>query len=289
MNHLAFPRTRFQRLIAHGLLIVLAIPCVLPLFWMITTSLKTDAQIFPRVSEGEIGISVKDLLPAPVQWSNYRDALRAVPFGTYLQNTLLLCVLNVVGTVLSSSLVAYGFARTRFRGRSLLFILMLSTLMLPPHVIMIPTFILFRKLGWYGTYLPLIVPAFTGVPFFVFLIRQFFLTIPNEISEAARIDGCSEWRIYWSIMLPLTVPVLVTCALFNFIWVWNDFLGPLLYINDPSRYTIAYGLQQFIGSFGGKWAQLMAGATVFTVPIIILFFLGQKTFIQGISTTGVKN
>lgn len=276
------------RLCAHALLILIGALCMLPLLWMISTSLKTDEQVFAQGIDDVARISFLDMIPDPVSWQNYPEALKFVPFGTYLQNTLFLCVVTVIGSVFVSAMVAYGFARTSFRGRMPLFLLMLSTLMLPPQVTMIPVFILFNKLGWYNTFLPLIVPVCLGVPFYIFLTTQFFRTIPKELSEAARIDGCSEWRIFWNVMLPLSIPVLTTCSLFQFLHVWNDFFGPLLYLNDPSKYTLAYGLQQFLGSFGGKWTHLMAGATVFTVPIIVLFFLTQKTFIQGISTTGMK-
>jgi multiple sugar transport system permease protein len=190
--------------------------------------------------------------------------------------------------VLSSAIVAYGFARIQFPGRDFLFLVMISTMALPGQVTMIPVFAMFRWLGWYGTFLPLFVPSFFGNPFYIFLLRQFFRTVPEDLAEAARIDGAGEWRIFWQVMLPLARPALAVVALFQFLGTWNDFFGPLLYINDPSRYTLAYGLQQFMSSYGGKWAQLMAGACVFTLPIILLFFLAQKTFIQGISTTGTK-
>jgi multiple sugar transport system permease protein len=234
-------------------------------------------------------VSLKSLIPHPVQWSNYPDAAKTVPLGAYLRNTLFLCICNVVAAVLASALVAYGFARLHFRGRETLFMLMIATMALPGQVTMIPIFALFKFLGWYGTYLPLIFPLLCGSPFFIFLLRQFLRTIPEELSEAARIDGASEWRIFWQLMLPLSKPALATCALFQFLGSWNDFFGPLLYINDPSRYTLAYGLQQFMSSYGGEWSQLMAGACIFTLPIIVLFFLAQRTFIQGIATTGGKS
>ncbi len=280
------------KFLTHAVLIILSLPCILPLLWMISTSLKTDAQIFPSEEKASSESVVKILIPNPVRYKNYTEAMSIVPFGTYLQNTLFLCIVTVFGAVFSSALAAYGFARTDFRGKKILFILMLSTLMLPAQVTMIPNFILFHKLKWLGTYLPLTVPYFMGVPFYIFLMTQFFRTIPKELTEAARIDGCGEIRIFFTMILPLSVPVLATCGLFQFIYTWNDFLGPLIYINDPSKYTLAYGLQQFLGAnsgaVGGKWAQLMAGSTVFTFPIIILFFLTQKTFIQGIATTGGK-
>ena len=280
--------TRTQKLLAHAFLWVLALPYLLPLLWMISTSLKGDAQIFPKSGSELSPISPQNLMPNPVQFSNYPDALSTVPFFTYLRNTLLLCAFNVVGAVAVSSLVAYGFARIQFRGREVLFLLLLATMALPSQVTMIPRFALFKWLGWYGTYLPLIVPAFCGSPFFIFLMRQFFLTLPEELSEAARIEGAGEWEIYSRIVLPLSTPVLATCALFQFTATWNDFFDPLLYINDPNRYTLAYGLQQFLSSYGGKWAQLMAASTLFALPVIVLFFLTQKTFIQGIATTGSK-
>jgi multiple sugar transport system permease protein len=166
--------------------------------------------------------------------------------------------------------------------------LMIATMILPAQVTMIPLFILFSKLGWYGGYLPLIVPHFFGSAFFIFLLRQFYLTIPQEISDAARIDGCSEWGIWWRIMLPLVKPALATVALFTFLGTWNDFTGPLIYINDQSKYTLAYGLQQFLGAYGSQWGRLMAASVVFTLPVILLFFLLQKVFIKGVVTTGLK-
>ena len=165
---------------------------------------------------------------------------------------------------------------------------MIATMALPGQVTMIPIFSLFRAIGWYGTYLPLIVPAFTASAYYVFLLTQFFRTLPAEMSEAAKVDGANEWVIFIRLVLPLSKPALATCALFQFIGTWNDFLGPLLYVNDPAKYPLAYGLQQFVSHYGGFFAQLMAAATIFTLPIIILFFFAQKTFIQGISTTGGK-
>lgn len=276
-----------QRVLVHGLLLSLCIPFVLPLVWMLSTSLKPNDQIYAREGTQPV-ISIKALIPHPVKWSNYAAAVRTVPIGTYLRNTLFLCVSTVIGAVLSSAVVAYGFARLRFWGRDTFFLLMIATMALPAQVTMIPVFALFRMLGWYGTFLPLIVPSFCGSAFFVFLLRQFFRTIPEELAEAARIDGAGEWRIFGQLMLPLAKPALATCALFQFLGAWNDFFGPLLYINDPARYTLAYGLQQFMSSYGGEWAQLMAGACIFTIPVIILFFLAQRTFIQGIATTGGK-
>jgi multiple sugar transport system permease protein len=254
---------------------------------MVSTSLKSDAQIFPPAGQ-QTTVSLASMVPHPIRLENYPSAVRTVPFATYLQNTVLLCALTVIGTVLSSSVVAYGFGRLQFRGKGPLFLLMISTLALPAQVTMVPVFALYRWLGWYGTYLPLTVPFFFAAPFYVFLLTQFLRTIPEELSEAARIDGANEWTTFTRVILPLTKPALATCALFQFLGTWNDFFGPLLYINDPSKYTLAYGLQQFVSAYGGKWAELMAAATLFTLPIILLFFFAQRTFIQGIATTGGK-
>ncbi|CAN5435061.1 carbohydrate ABC transporter permease [soil metagenome] len=277
--------TKAQRLTTHLVLLVLAIPAMLPLLWMLSTSLKSDDQVYG----GKTGFSLSSILPSPAVWSNYPKALQAVPFEDYLRNTLLLCGITVVGTVLASSCVAYGFARIDFRGKSTLFALLIATMALPGQVTMIPVFELFRGLGWYGSYLPLTVPAFTGAPFFIFLLTQFFKTLPEDFAESARLDGASEFFIFRAIVLPLAKPALATVALFQFLGTWNDFLGPLIYVNDPSKYTLAYGLQQFMSAYGGQWTQLMAASIVFTLPIIVLFFFAQRTFIQGIATTGGKN
>jgi len=281
--------TKLQRFATHIALLILAIPAALPLLWMISTSLKADDQVYATSGGGKSPFSLASLIPQPTVWGNYPKALGSVPFELYLRNTLLLCGVTVVGAVLSSALVAYGFARVEFRGRNVLFMLVVATMALPGQVTMIPVFELFRSLGWYGSYLPLMVPAFGGSAFFIFLLSQFFKTLPDDVAESARLDGAGEFLIFSRIVLPLSKPALATCALFQFLGTWNDFLGPLLYINDPSKYTLAYGLQQFLSAYGGQWTQLMAAATLFTVPIIILFFFAQKTFIQGIATTGGKN
>jgi multiple sugar transport system permease protein len=281
--------TRGQRLAIQAALLALCVPFVIPLLWMAATSLKPETEIYAADAPRGALEYLLSLAPREPRWSNYPDALRAVPFATYLKNTLILCVANVVLAVFSSAVVAYGFARIPFRGREAWFMVMISTLALPGQVTMIPVFTLFRELGMYGTFLPLILPSLFGNAFFIFLLRQFFRTIPEELAEAARVDGAGEWTIFWRVMLPLAKPALATCALFQFLHTWNDFFGPLLYLSEPERYTLAYGLQQFLSSYGGQWAQLMAGACLFTVPIILLFFFAQKTFIQGISTTGSKS
>ena len=271
------------------LLALLAIPTLLPVVWMVSTSLKTDGQIFAAGGKGAPPFSLASLVPHPARLANYLDAVRAVPFRTYFRNTAILCVLNVAAVVLSSSIVAYGFARLRLIGKGVLFALMLATMAIPAQVTMVPVFALYRTLGWYGTILPLTVPYLFGAPFFIFLLTQFFRALPEELAEAARIDGAGEWRTFRSVMLPLAKPALATCALFQFVGTWNDFLGPLIYLNDPDRYTVAYGLQQFQSKNGGQWILLMAGATLFVIPVVIVFFTAQRSFIQGIATTGGRN
>lgn len=264
---------------AHLLLSFCGLFFALPFYWLVSTALKPDTQIFhiPPV-----------WIPHPAQWKNFPRALQYIPFGMYTLNTLRICVLSVAGTLLSCSLVAYSLARIRWKGRDIVFYSLLATMILPGQVTMIPTFGIFRALGWIGTPLPLIVPSFFGSAFSIFLLRQFFMTIPQELSDAARLDGCNELGIWWRVILPLSRPALATVGLFTFIGSWNDFLGPLLYLNDERSYTLSMGLQRFVSQHGAEWSMLMAAATVMTLPIVILFFFTQRTFIQGINLTGIK-
>ena len=241
------------------------------------------------------------------RWDNYHTALATmggrrptsaegtagvdaqVSFFTFLRNTLLVCVLGVIGAVFSNALIAYGFAKIRWRGRDTVFVLTLATMMVPFPVLMVPLYGVFKWLGWIGSLKPLWVPAFFGSAFNIFLMRQFFRTIPEELSEAARIDGCSEWGIFWRIILPLSKPVIAVVALFHFLWAWNDFLGPLLYLTRRHTFTLALALQDYQSQGGGvQWHYLMAATVVVIIPIVILFFLTQKAFIKGIATTGIK-
>lgn len=216
-----------------------------------------------------------------------RDA--TVSFWTFLRNTLLVGLLGVIGTVFSNALIAYGFAKIRWRGRDAVFALTLATMMVPFPVLMVPLYGVFKTLGWIGTLQPLWVPAFFGSAFNIFLMRQFFRTIPEELSEAARIDGCSEWGIFWRIILPLSKPVLAVVALFHFLFAWNDFMGPLLFLTRKHTFTLALALQNYQSQQGGvQWHHLMAASAVVVIPIILLFFFTQKTFIKGIATTGIK-
>ncbi|HEY3236619.1 MAG TPA: carbohydrate ABC transporter permease, partial [Polyangiaceae bacterium] len=211
----------------------------------------------------------------------------AVPFSTFLGNTLWVCVLGVIGSVLSNAIIAYGLARISWRGRGALFAVTLATMMVPFPVLMVPLYSVFKSLGWIGTLKPLWVPAFFGSAFNIFLMRQFFLTIPRELGEAARIDGCSEWGIFWRIVMPLSKPALAVVALFHFLWAWNDFMGPLLYLTRKHTFTLALALQNYQNQHGGtQWHHLMAASAVVIIPIVILFFFTQDTFIKGIATTG---
>lgn len=268
-----------QKIITHVVLIALSLLFIIPFFWMVTGSLKIDSQLsaFPIV-----------WFPDPVTLEHYIYGLTVVPFGLYVINTLIICLFAMIGAVFSCSFVAYGLAKINWPLRTPLFITILGTTMVPFYVTMVPLFSLFRTLGWTNTYLPLIVPHFLGVPFYIFLLRQFFMTIPNELLEAARIDGANELRIFWSVVLPLSKPALATVALFQFLNSWSDFLGPLIYLSDTSKYTVSLGLSFFQGQYSTEFGALMAASTVLIIPVVILFFFAQKTFIQGITLTGVK-
>jgi ABC-type glycerol-3-phosphate transport system permease component len=254
---------------------------VLPLGWMISTSLKRPMDVF---------VLPPKWLPSPPQWGNYREIFRGAPFDRYLLNSALVSSLSVLGSVLSCSLAAYGFARLRFPGRDLIFIVLLSTLMLPESVTLVPRFIVFEKLGWLNSFKPLIVPSFFGSAFQIFLLRQFFRTIPNDLEDAARLDGAGTFRIFATIVLPLSKPALVTVAIFSFIFSWNDFLRPLLFLNTEDKYTVAIGLLNFTGSdrVGPQMHLLMAASFLTTVPVLVVFLLAQRLFVKGIVFSGMK-
>jgi multiple sugar transport system permease protein len=273
------PMSRTGTVAAHTALVILSVLFLLPLLWLITTSLKTDAQILKFPPEW---------VPNPLTWKNYPGGLTFIPFWQQLLNTCLVCAGAVTGTIISCSLAAYGLARLKWRGRDALFFVIIGTMMLPFQVTMVPVFVMFAKLGWVDTLWPLIVPHFFGNAFYIFLMRQFFMSIPPDLSEAARIDGCSEWDIYRRIILPLSKPVLATVGLFAFMAMWNDYLGPLIYLADEHKYTLSLGLASFSSQYGSYPGMLMAVTTVITVPIIAIFFLAQRTFIQGITLTGIK-
>lgn len=272
-------RTRIDHFLSHIVLIVVGMAFFLPFYWLVSTSVKPNDELFQ--------IPIK-WIPSRLVWSNYPRAWNYLPFATYFKNTLYLCIFNVVATVVSCTLTAYGFSRIRWPGRDTLFIVLVATMMIPYQVTLIPTFLIFKWIGWLGTMNPLTWPAFTGSAFYIFLLRQFYMTIPVELSEAAKMDGASEFRIFWTVMVPLTKPAMATVALFTFLGQWTDFLGPLIYLSREDQYTISLGLRGFLTRFGANWELLMAGTTITVIPIVVLFFLTQRTFIQGITLTGIK-
>lgn len=256
-------------LLAAGSLLVLS-----PLWWMIITSVKTMQEVMTYPPT---------LWPDSWNWSNYIRTWEAAPFDLYTINTLTITILVVIGNVFVNSFIAYGFAKVPFKGRNALFAVVLSTMMIPGFVTLIPQYVLFAKLQWLNTYFPLVVPAFFGSAFNIFLLRQFYMTIPDELIEAAKMEGASHFWIWWKIGLPLTKPALATVAIFSFNGAWNDFLGPLLYVNDENLYTLQLGLQVFKGQMSTQWNYLMAGSLLVLLPVILLFFFFQKYFIQGIN------
>jgi ABC-type glycerol-3-phosphate transport system permease component len=246
---------------------------------MLLSSLKPDYAIFAVPPQ---------LIPNPPRWQNYPEALTFVPFGRYTLNTLLISVVTILGHLLSCTLIAYAFARLRAPGRDILFLVMLATMMLPYPVTMVPLYIIFQRLEWVNTILPLTVPAFFGSPLYIFLLRQFFLTLPVELEDAARIDGAGTLRIIRHIILPLSLPALATVAIFTFQTTWNDFLPPLIYLQNPQNFTVTLGLQFFRTSYTSRWAYLMAASLVTMLPVVIIFLLAQRLFIEGITLTGLK-
>jgi multiple sugar transport system permease protein len=274
---------RLWRALVWVLLLLGACVMMLPFLWLLTSSLKTQLAVFRYPPQW---------IPNPPRFQNYVEAWTTRPFGIYLRNTFLILILNEIAILGSASLCAYGFARIDFPGKNFWFGVVLSTMMLPGIVLMIPTFVIFSRIHWVNTFLPLTVPAFFGGGAFnIFLLRQFFRSLPAELADAARVDGCSEFGIYSRIMLPLAKPALATVAVFTFIGTWNDYMGPLLYLSkDPNKYTVALGLAMFRSAFLGRtrWDLLMAASTMMIMPIIVIFFLAQRYFIQGIAVSGLK-
>jgi multiple sugar transport system permease protein len=263
----------------YAILVGLAALFLFPFAVVITTSLKPADEIF------KLPVSL-----GSDRWTldNYRAALETMPFARYLFNTALISTVTVVGQLISSSIVAYSLAKIRWRGRDALLLLIVATMMLPPQVTMIPVYIGWSRIGLTGTYWPLLIPQFFGSAFFIFMLRQFFRGIPEELLDAARVEGASDMRIYRSIVLPLARPALVTLAIFAFMWSWTDFLLPLIYINDPNQYTLSIGLYSFFSEHGVEWGALMAASTLMSLPLIVVFFLGQRQFVRGIALTGIK-
>jgi ABC-type glycerol-3-phosphate transport system permease component len=272
-------RKGFWNAVVYALLIAGSLMFLLPLVFALTSSFKTNGQIMeipPR------------WIPDPFHWQNYPEALTYIPFAKYTLNTLIIAVGAITGNLLSCTIIAYGFARLKAPGKNFFFILMLSTMMLVEPVRIIPIYIIFSKLGWVDSFLPMIIPAFFGSPFYIFLLRQFFMGIPRELEDAALIDGANRLQILWRIIIPNAKPALAAVAIFNFQGVWNDFLYPLVFLHNQNNYTIALGLSFFRSSYSVQWGYLMAASVVALLPMVIIFFLAQKTFIEGISFSGIK-
>ena len=275
---------RFNQLvhdiIVYSLLILLSLLFLFPFYWMVTTALKAEYNVFKWPPQW---------IPDPVLWSNFKDALSnpQLPFPLFFRNTMILEIGIIVGRLISCTLIAYGFARLEAPGKNVLFAILLATLMLPAAVTLIPRFIIFNKIGWVNSYLPLIVPTWFGEAYAIFLMRQFFMTIPRELEEAARMDGANFIQIILKIIVPLSMPVLVVILILSFKDIWNDFFGPLLYLNDLTKYPLAVGLAYFSGQFRVQMSLLMAASVVVLLPLLIVFFIAQKAFVEGISLTGM--
>jgi len=273
-------RERLQKLIIYPLLLLGAAVMLIPLIWLLSSSLKDSGRIF---------VYPPAIIPDPWRPENYPAVLEAIPFVRFAWNTVFVTVLALIGQIFSASLVAFGFARIDFPGRNVLFIILIATIMLPYHVTLIPTFILFRELGWLDTYAPLIVPYWLGGgAFFIFLLRQFYMRLPLDLDDAAQIDGANRWGIYWRIILPQSTPALGVVAVFSFLNHWNDFFNPLIYLSSTDKYTLALGINLFRGYQTTQWNLLMAASVMVSVPCIVLYAVAQRYFIQGIVFTGVK-
>lgn len=273
-------KVRASRIFVYLFLIVGSLVCLFPFYWMLRSSFMDIGQIF---------VMPPLLFPDPVVTTNYRDALEVMPYFKYLANTLIIVVSNVGGSVLSASLCAFSFARLRWAGRDKVFLVILTSLMMPGIVTMIPTFVMWSQIGLTNSLVPLCVPIwFGGSVYNVFLYRQFFMGIPRELDEAAYLDGASFFRVYWEIILPLSKSAMVVVGIFAFLGSWNDFMGPLIYLNEESKYTLSLGLQLFQGSYSAQWQLLMAASLLVLLPAMIVFFFGQKHILEGIATTGIK-
>lgn len=274
-------RERIKTIITHLVLITISIFFLFPFLWMLFTALKTPEELLA-------GTSI--FIPKDPQWQNFKFAITTIPFFMYLKNSLIIVIIGIIGTLFSSTLTAYAFAKLRWPGRETFFVVMLATMMIPVQVILIPTYIMYSKIGWLGTMLPLIVPVFFGggSAFYIFLLRQFFKGIPNELTESAIVDGANHFHIFWKIMLPLCKPAIITVALFTFMMLWNDFFGPLIYLSDPEQWTLALGLRTFQTQFDKRFDLMMAASILVMLPTLIIFFFSQKYFIEGITFSGIK-
>ncbi len=274
-------RRAASALAKHIVLIAVSIVFLVPFYWMVTSALKDNSQIFAFEPQW---------WPDPVRWDNFPTAMNfpGFPYLRLLGNSVFYATAVTIGTVFSCAAIGYGFARLRFPGRDLLFGITLATLMIPPIVTFIPTYMLFAAAGLTGSYAPLIIPRFLGDAFYIFMLRQFFRGIPADLSDAARIDGASEFRIFWEIMLPLVRPALIVVAVFSILYTWHDFFGPLIYLQDPMSYPLSLGLYAFRSQRAMEWALIMTGATLTVLPLIFVFLFTQRYFIRGVAMTGLK-
>ena len=266
------------------LLSALSVVFLSPFLWMVLVSLRPSYSPLVEVNPW----NWRQWNPALFEWLNYARAMTTAPFGHYAWNSIQVTLWGILGEIVSSSMVAYAFARMAFVGKKPLFVLVLATMMLPAQVTMVPLFLLFRSLGWIDTFKPLIVPAFFGVPFSIFLFRQFLMTIPRTLDEAACIDGCTHFQIYWRVLMPLCKPVMATVFVFSFLARWNDFMMPLIYLSSREKYTLALGLASFQGQYATDWNLMMAASLVVMAPCLILFFCAQRFFVEGIAMSGIK-
>jgi len=273
--------TLIHDIVVYTLLVLLSLLFFFPFYWMVLSALKPEYKIF---------VWPPEWIPNPPQWVNFRDAFAnpLLPFPIFFRNTLIIEVGMIVGRLISCVLIAYAFARLEAPGKNALFSVLLATLMIPGAVLLIPRFILFTRLGWINTYLPLIVPAWFGEAYAIFLMRQFFMSIPRELEEAAVLDGAGTLRVIWNVIVPLSTPVLAVIVILSFRDIWNDLQNPLLYLSEVNKYTVAVGLAYFNGQFDVKMHHLMAASVVCLLPVLVLFFLTQRAFVEGISMTGIK-
>lgn len=275
-------RIKPERMLLYIILVLGTLPTLLPFVWLVRSALMGSSQIFTAPPEW---------IPEPFEWANFSGALTSVPFARYFLNTMIIEFFVIIGSVFSCSFAAFSFSRLRWRGRNVMFGILMTSVMLPYAVTLIPTFMLWKGVGALNTYLPLTVPAFfaSGQVFNIFLLRQFFLTIPYELDEAAYIDGASPFKVFWKVILPLSKPALVVVTIFTSVAVWNDYLNPLIYLTDPDKFTLALGLASYQGQYTAQWGYLMAAATIVMLPVVALFFFAQRYFIEGVTLTGTKN
>jgi ABC-type glycerol-3-phosphate transport system permease component len=270
-----------KKILLHIVLIFFSFGFIFPFLWMLFTALKTPQELLQ---------GTEAFFPKTPQWGNFLKAIQSIPFFLYLKNSLIVVVAVMAGTLISATTAAYAFAKLNWRGRDKWLVVLLASMMIPIQVILIPTYIMYAQIGWLGTRLPLIVPAFFGggSAFYIFLLRQFFKGIPKELSESAIIDGANHFQIFIKIMLPLCKPAIITVALFTFMGTWNDYFGPLIFLSNPEHWTLALGLRAFQQQFGGRFDLMMAAAILIMLPTLVLFFFTQKSFIEGITFTGIK-